>query len=87
MNIFKLSNEEFEKYLESEEFEKLKEDFVEYIEKLQDKPGYYSEECWDLSCKYNSNHIKDLEMGYIPYCTRFAKGEKNTCEFIDKEHF
>ena len=84
MNIFKMSIEEFNNYINSEEGEKFIEEGAKYIlEIINNNPAYYSSNCENTNCKYNSSYSKDfVELGTITYCTKFPKGVKNTCKFI-----
>ena len=84
MNIFKMPVEEFNNYMNSKEGEKFIEEGANYISKaIENNPIYYSSNCENINCKYNSGYFKGfIEMGTITYCTKFPKGVENTCEFI-----
>lgn len=86
MNIFKMSMEEFDKWIESEEGKIfIEEGAKKILEMMENNPAYYSSECWAFNCKYNSEHTTEFtEMGIIPYCTKFNKGEKNTCPYAEE---
>ena len=78
MNIFKLSNEEFNAYLNSQEFQN---SVLEYTEKIiaEDPYGAFAEECWNMKCKFCSACHHDLQMGQYPICRKFRWDEKNDC--------
>lgn len=86
-NIFKMSKEEFDEYLESDEFKEIADKFVEYFDKeVKHEPWFYSEECWNMQCKHNKYYKEFLEMGCIPYCTKYKENEENICELIKKDY-
>ena len=85
-DIFNMSTEEFEKWLNSKEFKKLAKNFVKVMKKEQKtNPFYNAEECCVCSCPYNSGYNHDVQMGEVTLCHKFKWEEENTCDKI--EHF
>ena len=83
MNIFEMSQSDFDNWINSSDGEKFLENLLDYIEKnSKEDEFYFAKECWKWDCPYNSNHIKraNIEMGHYTVCHKFKNEEHNDCK-------
>ena len=85
MNIFELTEKEFDEYIESKEGQEFLRLFKEQLDKdIEEDPYFFAKWCYNWQCPYNSGHSHNVEMGEMTRCEKFQKNEENDCKDIEE---
>ena len=82
MNIFEMTQTEFDNWIESPEGLEFIENFANYVANEMDKDEFFcAKECWKWDCQYNSHYGDDegVELGHYTVCHKFRNNEENDC--------